>query len=105
MNERGEKEVLVVERKRRKEAGGVRGKRLARRAREVEKGSELSVTGTTVGRNRGPAVLPLPSNSWAAAFGSESESEYGLLLLGRDLFTILVSRFGDHLLGLRALNL
>ena len=104
MNERGGgREVLVVERKRRKEAGSVRGKRLARRAREMEKGSELSVTGTTVGRNRGPAVLPLPSNSWAAAFGSESES--GLLLLGRDLFTILVSRFGDHLLGLRALNL
>ena len=64
---------------------------------------ELSVTGTTVGRNRGPAVLPLPSNSPAAAFGSESESR--LLLLDRDLSTILVSQFGDHLLALGPLNL
>lgn len=62
---------------------------------------ELSVTGTTVGRNRGPAVLPLPSNSPAAA----SESESRLLLLDRDLSTILVSQFGDHLLALRPLNL
>lgn len=73
----------------------------------MAEGSELSVTGTTVARNRATAVLPLPSVIPPLApslppplLGPES----GLLLLSRlsrqDLSPrFSFPRFGDHLLA------